>query len=61
MNRVSAPAWLRFSPHPKPMAASYQGIVPLTGTQSLEHMREDLACFELELSEAERAQITALL
>ena len=40
---------------------SYEGIVPLTGTQSRDHMREDLACFDLVLSEAERAEITALL
>ena len=40
---------------------SYEGIVPLTGTQSRDHMREDLACFDIELSEAERAEITALL
>lgn len=40
---------------------SYEGIVPLTGTQSRDHMREDLACFEIELSEAERAEISALL
>jgi diketogulonate reductase-like aldo/keto reductase len=40
---------------------SYEGIVPLTGTQSRDHMREDLACFDLELSAAERAEIAALL
>lgn len=36
-------------------------IVPLTGTRSEEHMREDLAIFEFELSEAERAELDALL
>ena len=38
-----------------------EGVVPLTGTQSDAHMREDLAIFDLELSAAERAAITALL
>jgi len=38
-----------------------EGIVPLTGTQSLEHMREDLACFAFTLSDKERAAISALL
>jgi len=38
-----------------------EGIVPLTGTQSDEHMREDLAIFDFELSGQERAAITALL
>lgn len=36
-------------------------VVPLTGTTSEEHMREDLAIFELELTADERAAITALL
>jgi diketogulonate reductase-like aldo/keto reductase len=38
-----------------------ESVVPLTGTQSLEHMREDLAIFDLQLSDAERASITTLL
>lgn len=37
------------------------GIVPLTGTTSAEHIREDLAIFEFELSSAECASLTALL
>ena len=37
------------------------GVVPLTGTQSDAHMREDLAIFEFELSNDECEQITALL
>ena len=37
------------------------GIVPLTGTQSATHMREDLSIFEFELDDAERAAIDALL
>jgi diketogulonate reductase-like aldo/keto reductase len=37
-----------------------QGIVPLTGTRSEAHMREDLAIFEFELSEDERAAVAAL-
>lgn len=40
---------------------SYEGIVPLTGTQSAEHMREDLAAMALELTSDQRAAITALL
>jgi diketogulonate reductase-like aldo/keto reductase len=38
-----------------------EGIVPLTGTTSRQHMREDLAIFEFELSQDERAAIGALL
>lgn len=38
-----------------------EGCVPLTGTQSTQHMRESLAIFEIDLSAAERAQIDALL
>ena len=38
-----------------------EGVVPLTGTKSEAHMREDLAIFELELSAAERSEIRALL
>ncbi|NJA04695.1 aldo/keto reductase [Methylococcaceae bacterium WWC4] len=37
------------------------GIVPLTGTTSADHMREDLAIFDFELSEAECAELAALL
>lgn len=37
------------------------GVVPLTGTRSRTHMREDLRIFEFELSEAERGTIDALL
>jgi len=37
-----------------------EGIVPLTGTRSETHMREDLEIFEFELSERERAAVTAL-
>lgn len=37
------------------------GVVPLTGTTSLEHMREDLAIFEFALSDAELARVSALL
>lgn len=40
---------------------THEGVVPLTGTQSDQHMREDLALFAAELSESERAQISALL
>jgi diketogulonate reductase-like aldo/keto reductase len=38
-----------------------EGVVPLTGTQSNEHMTEDLAIFDLELTLEERAAISALL
>jgi diketogulonate reductase-like aldo/keto reductase len=37
------------------------GVVPLTGTQSESHMREDLAIFDFELTHEERAAIEALL
>jgi diketogulonate reductase-like aldo/keto reductase len=36
------------------------GVVPLTGTRSRTHMREDLQIFEFELSEHERRTIDAL-
>jgi len=42
-------------------ALTQQGIVPLTGTRSETHMREDLAIFEFELSADERAAVAALL
>jgi diketogulonate reductase-like aldo/keto reductase len=35
------------------------GIVPLTGTTSEEHMRQDLAIFDFELGAAELAQLSA--
>ena len=38
-----------------------QDIVPLTGTTSVTHMREDLALFAFTLNEAEQAAVTALL
>lgn len=38
-----------------------QDVVPLTGTTSAEHMREDLAIFEFELTDDEQAALTALL
>ncbi len=41
-------------------ALTQQGIVPLTGTRSETHMREDLAIFEFELSEDERAAVAVL-
>jgi diketogulonate reductase-like aldo/keto reductase len=37
------------------------GIVPLTGTKSESHMREDLAIFDFELTAAERQAIEGLL
>lgn len=37
------------------------GIVPLTGPTSANHMRQDLAIFEFELSESEMSEINALL
>jgi diketogulonate reductase-like aldo/keto reductase len=36
------------------------GVVPLTGTRSEAHMREDLGIFEFELANAERAEMEAL-
>jgi len=40
---------------------NHSGVVPLTGTRSETHMREDLAIFSFELTPAERAAIDALL
>jgi diketogulonate reductase-like aldo/keto reductase len=37
-----------------------EGIVPLTGTRSATHMREDLAIFDFEPSADERARVTGL-
>jgi diketogulonate reductase-like aldo/keto reductase len=37
------------------------GVVPLAGTRSKAHMREDLAIFEFELAESERAEVDALI
>jgi diketogulonate reductase-like aldo/keto reductase len=40
---------------------SQEGVMPLTGTKSAAHMREDLAIFEFELTRPERGAISALL
>lgn len=40
---------------------SHEGVVPLTGTRSIEHMDADLAIGAFELAAAERAAIAALL
>lgn len=40
---------------------SQRGIVPLTGTTSPQHMQEDLAIFEFELTAEECAAVDALL
>ncbi len=40
---------------------THEGVVPLTGTQSEEHMREDLAIFEFELDTDERDAIAVRL
>ncbi|MGE0225052.1 MAG: aldo/keto reductase family protein [Acetobacteraceae bacterium] len=37
-----------------------EGVVPLTGTTSEEHMQEDLGIFDFDLSDEERAAIAAL-
>ena len=39
---------------------SQEGIVPLTGTQSEAHMREDLAVFGFELTPAECETLATL-
>jgi diketogulonate reductase-like aldo/keto reductase len=36
------------------------GVAPLTGTSSEQHMREDLAIFEFQLTEPEISQVTTL-
>src|SRR5271165_1937875 len=38
-----------------------EGVVPLTGTRSMAHMREDLSIFDFELTSAQRAAISSLL
>jgi len=38
-----------------------EGVVPLTGTRSVMHMREDLSIFDFELSDAQRAAVDELL
>jgi diketogulonate reductase-like aldo/keto reductase len=40
---------------------SHEGVVPLTGTRSVVHMVQDLACFEFALDDDERAEIGSLL
>lgn len=40
---------------------SQSGVVPLTGTRSATHMREDLAIFEFELTATDRDRIRPLL
>jgi diketogulonate reductase-like aldo/keto reductase len=35
----------------------HAGVVPLTGTKSETHMREDLAIFDFQLTEAERRAV----
>jgi diketogulonate reductase-like aldo/keto reductase len=37
------------------------GVVPLTGTRSETHMREDLSIFDFEITAAERGAIERLL
>ena len=37
------------------------GVVPLTGTRSESHMREDLAIFEFELADSEREAMDSLI
>jgi diketogulonate reductase-like aldo/keto reductase len=36
------------------------GVVPLTGTRSEQHMRQDLEIFEFELTDGERAAVDAI-
>lgn len=42
-------------------ALTQEGVVPLTGTRSETHMREDLAIFEFELSGSERVAVASLM
>jgi diketogulonate reductase-like aldo/keto reductase len=42
-------------------ALSHIGVIPLTGTTSAEHMRQDLAIFEFDLKSDEYDAVTALL
>lgn len=38
-----------------------EGVVPLTGTRSMRHMREDLSIFGFDLTSAQRVAISSLL
>ena len=51
--RTAAQILLRYLTH--------AGVVPLTGTRSALHLREDLAIFEFELTAAERRAIDGLI
>ena len=51
--RTPEQVWFRY--------ATQLGIVPLTGTRSRVHMREDLGIFEFELNAAERETLDAFL
>jgi diketogulonate reductase-like aldo/keto reductase len=42
-------------------ALSHIGVIPLTGTTSAEHMRQDLAIFDFDLKSDEYDAVTALL
>ncbi len=53
LRRTPAQVWFRF--------LTQIGIVPLTGTSSQEHMDQDLAIFEFELSQLQLDQISNLL
>lgn len=60
---ITAPA-ARYARTPAQILYRYltqSDIVPLTGTTSAAHMREDLEIFQFELSADERAAISALL
>jgi diketogulonate reductase-like aldo/keto reductase len=62
-NSVTTPA-ARYARTPAQILFRYltqSDIVPLTGTTSATHMREDLEIFDFELSADERAAISALL
>jgi diketogulonate reductase-like aldo/keto reductase len=50
--RTSAQILLRY--------LAQSGVVPLSGTRSEKHMREDLAIFDFELTDAERREIDKL-
>lgn len=52
-HRTPEQVWFRY--------VTQMGIVPLTGTRSRVHMREDLAIFEFELDAAERETLDAFL
>jgi diketogulonate reductase-like aldo/keto reductase len=56
-----AAAYQRTAPQLLFRYLTHTGVVPLTGTKSVTHMRQDLAIFDFELTSTERRAIGALV